>query len=156
VGSASRVQAQPAIKISLWFDWVSSFRRPTGEVYKAPHCSREELYEMNVKPAAWKAALSMLGVALGIIFGAMALIRHATVDPQAIQSSVIRTHEVIERAWKLPVAASFHHELYWQSNASLCGPASLANVFRSLGEIATTEPYLQAFTSVGPAFAFWD
>ena len=36
--------------------------------------------------------------------------------------------------------------LTWQSNASLCGPASLANVFRSLGEVAATEQAVLAGT----------
>ena len=39
----------------------------------------------------------------------------------------------------MPVAASFNRDLVWQSNPSVCGPASVANVFRSLGETATTE-----------------
>jgi hypothetical protein len=37
------------------------------------------------------------------------------------------------------VAASFNSELTWQSNGSRCGPASLANAFRSIGEEETTE-----------------
>jgi hypothetical protein len=39
----------------------------------------------------------------------------------------------------MPVASSFQRKISWQSNASLCGPASLANIFRSLGDLATTE-----------------
>jgi hypothetical protein len=34
----------------------------------------------------------------------------------------------------------------WQSNASLCGPASLANVFRSFGQKTTTEDAVLAGT----------
>jgi len=41
---------------------------------------------------------------------------------------------LLERAWSLPVARTFLHELDFQSNGSVCGPASIANVFRSLGE----------------------
>ena len=41
---------------------------------------------------------------------------------------------LLERAWSLPVARTFLHELDFQSNGSVCGPASVANVFRSLGE----------------------
>ena len=63
----------------------------------------------------------------------------ARVSPEAIQSSVVRDAALLERAWTLPVAASFKPELAWQSNPSVCGPASLANAFRSLGESVTTE-----------------
>jgi len=41
---------------------------------------------------------------------------------------------LLERAWSLPVARTFLHELDFQSNGSVCGPTSVANVFRSLGE----------------------
>jgi hypothetical protein len=45
---------------------------------------------------------------------------------------------LLERAWALPVAASYHHQLDSQPNGSLCGPTSAANVLRSLGEDTTT------------------
>jgi len=45
------------------------------------------------------------------------------------------------------VAKTFHHQLFAQSNVSLCGPASLANVFRSLSEAATTESGVLAGTA---------
>ena len=61
------------------------------------------------------------------------------VPEDAIQSSVIRAPELMDRAWTLPVAATFQSNISWQSNGSLCGPASLANVFRSIGEEETTE-----------------
>ena len=41
---------------------------------------------------------------------------------------------LLERAWTLPVARTFLHELDFQSNGSICGPTSVANIFRSLGE----------------------
>jgi hypothetical protein len=68
------------------------------------------------------------------------------VSPEAIESSVTRTQALLDRAWSLPVAASFGRTLDFQSNASLCGPASVANVFRSLGEPADTEPEVLADT----------
>lgn len=61
------------------------------------------------------------------------------VSPQAIETSVTRTPQLLDKAWSLPVAATYKHNVTWQSNGSLCGPASLANVFRSLGDPATTE-----------------
>jgi hypothetical protein len=50
------------------------------------------------------------------------------------------------RAWGLPAARAFKQELKWQTNGSVCGPASLANAFRSLGESATTEDAVLAGT----------
>lgn len=61
------------------------------------------------------------------------------VPAEAIQTAVTRTPELIEKAWSLPAAASFKRELTWQSNPSSCGPASLANIFQSLGEPAQSE-----------------
>jgi len=55
-------------------------------------------------------------------------------SPEAIQTSVTRTPELMSQANALPVAATIAPGLAFQSNPSLCGPASLANVFRSLGE----------------------
>src|SRR5580704_883056 len=39
----------------------------------------------------------------------------------------------------LPAAATFHRYVSWQSNGSRCGPAAVANAYRSLGEAASTE-----------------
>jgi hypothetical protein len=44
---------------------------------------------------------------------------------------------LLERAWALPTARTFHHRVVWQSNGSTCGPTSAANVLRSFGERAT-------------------
>ena len=77
---------------------------------------------------------------IGLLAGAAFLIVAPTrVSQDAIQSSVIRTPELIDRAWKLPVAATFNMDVTWQSNGSRCGPASVANALRSLGEEETTE-----------------
>jgi hypothetical protein len=84
--------------------------------------------------------------ALGLLAAIAFALSPATVPPAAIQSSVTRTGKILDRAWTLPVAATFSRKLDWQSNASLCGPASLANVFRSLGEPADTEPEVLANT----------
>lgn len=40
---------------------------------------------------------------------------------------------LLERAWHLPVAATFQRGLFFQPNGSVCGPTSVANVERSLG-----------------------
>ena len=41
---------------------------------------------------------------------------------------------LLEHAWSLPVARTYLHELDFQPNGSMCGPTSVANAFRSLGE----------------------
>jgi hypothetical protein len=61
------------------------------------------------------------------------------VSPEAIRTSVTRTPALIEQAWQLPAATAFERRLTYQSNPSFCGPASLANIFRSQGERATSE-----------------
>jgi hypothetical protein len=71
--------------------------------------------------------------------GALLIAGPSRVSQEAIQSSVIRSPELLDKAWKLPVAATFAAAVTGQSNGSLCGPASLANTFRSLGEEETTE-----------------
>jgi hypothetical protein len=40
---------------------------------------------------------------------------------------------LLERAWALPVAATYRERLFFQPNGSACGPTSVANVQRSLG-----------------------
>jgi len=40
---------------------------------------------------------------------------------------------LLERAWHLPVAATYQRRLFFQPNGSVCGPTSVANVLRSLG-----------------------
>ncbi len=41
---------------------------------------------------------------------------------------------LLERAWHLPVAATYQRRLFFQPNGSVCGPTSVANVERSLGQ----------------------
>jgi len=41
---------------------------------------------------------------------------------------------LLREAWALPVAASFQQRVDFQPNGSVCGPTSVANIFRSLGE----------------------
>jgi hypothetical protein len=39
---------------------------------------------------------------------------------------------LLEKAWALPVASLYHSEIDFQRNGSVCGPASIVNVLRSL------------------------
>jgi hypothetical protein len=78
--------------------------------------------------------------------GALMAVGHSRVPPQAIASSVNRAPELVERAWRLPVAATFQRQVSWQSNGSRCGPAAVANAYRSLAEPANTEGKVLAGT----------
>ena len=58
-------------------------------------------------------------VASGLLgAGALVVVGQSKVPSQAIVSSVTRTPELMERAWRLPVAATFNRQLTWQSNGS--------------------------------------
>lgn len=98
--------------------------------------------------------LTALGVVillggLGAVAGTV--MQPAKVSPREIETSVVRTPELLNRAWALPAAAAFGRTLDAQSNASFCGPASLANVFRSLGEPATNEKAVLEGTGACPS-----
>ena len=78
--------------------------------------------------------------------GASLIVSQTKVSPDAIRSSVTRSEAGVEKAWKLPAASTFKTQLTWQSNPSLCGPASIANALRSLGETVTSESAVLAGT----------
>ena len=90
----------------------------------------------------------LLGIcaSIGVAGAAMVGLAPPKVSPQAIQASVVRSEPKIDAAWQLPVAAAFRPDFTWQSNPSLCGPASVANALRSLGEPARTEADVLAGT----------
>jgi hypothetical protein len=90
----------------------------------------------------------VLGVLIvaGLLGTGALVIGQSKVPAQAIASSVTRTPELIERAWRLPVAVTFKRELAWQSNGSRCGPAAVANAYRSFGDATTTESKVLAGT----------
>ncbi len=76
----------------------------------------------------------------GLLTGTALLVSgQAKVPPESIQSSVTRLPALIDKAWMLPVAATFGANIAWQTNGSLGGPASVANAFRSIGEEEKTE-----------------
>ena len=63
---------------------------------------------------------------------------------------------LLERAWALPVAKTYLHELDFQPNGSVGGPVSVANAFRSLGEAAVTPRAVLHGTGKCPwDFCFW-
>jgi hypothetical protein len=87
-----------------------------------------------------KRMVALAGViVVGLIVAVVAYVGQSKVPPEAIQTCVTQTEALLDHAWRLPVAAAFGRTLSWRSNGSVCGRASLANVFRSLGEEADTE-----------------
>jgi hypothetical protein len=74
-----------------------------------------------------------------LIMSSALLVSRAHVSQHDIDRSVMRGSELVSRAWQLPVAATFGTKISWQSNGSRCGPAAIANAYRSLGDGATTE-----------------
>ena len=46
---------------------------------------------------------------------------------------------LLDRAWALPVAATFGRRVVSQTNGSVCGPASIANILRSLGVVEASQ-----------------
>lgn len=90
-----------------------------------------------------KRALKWLAIVLGALFVVVLILFTLAItgvigppkaSPEAIASSVDRDPERMERAFALPVAASYGRELLWQSNGSTCGPASVANALASWGD----------------------
>lgn len=87
---------------------------------------------------------SLLGLVASVAFVLGALFIKVVYFPPRFDVTSIATlpayqdPTLIERAWALPVAATYRHELDFQANGSMCGPASIANAFRSLGEGPST------------------
>jgi Phytochelatin synthase len=102
---------------------------------------------MRLKNKNWKVALAAATASIVLALAGIGVVVSRTkVSSEAIESSVIHAGDAIERAWMLPAAASFGHQVSWQSNTSLCGPSSLANVFRSFGEDIASETSVLAGT----------
>jgi Phytochelatin synthase len=85
-------------------------------------------------------------VAAGLLGVGALVVGQSKVPPQAIASSVTRTPELVQRAWRLPVATTFNRQIIFQSNGSRCGPAAVANAYRSLAEAPITEGKVLAGT----------
>jgi hypothetical protein len=85
-----------------------------------------------------RKALLALVLTLTLLFSALFIkIRYFQPRFEVVSIATLPAYQnaaLLERAWSLPVARTFLHELDFQSNGSVCGPTSVANVFRSLGE----------------------
>jgi hypothetical protein len=91
-------------------------------------------------------AVVLLGLLASFAVARVAL-RPAVYDVVSIRElPSYQNPQLLERAWALPVAASYGPEaLQFQANGSFCGPTSLANVMVSLGHDrdATSERVLE-------------
>jgi len=76
------------------------------------------------------------------------IVRAKYFPPTFDVASIRGSHEyqaaaLLARAWTLPVARTFPRPLRYESNGSMCGPSSLANIARSLRVEATEQTLLQ-------------
>ncbi|HEY8079749.1 MAG TPA: phytochelatin synthase family protein [Labilithrix sp.] len=95
------------------------------------------------------SALVLVGLVLLVV---VAFVLRATVfAPRFDVASIAlapsyKNDALLDRAWSLPVAATYDHRVVWQTNGSVCGPASLANAMRSLGDASATQDTVLAGT----------
>jgi hypothetical protein len=66
--------------------------------------------------------------------------------PSIKKDATYQDAALLERAWHLPVAATYQRRLFFQPNGSVCGPTSVANVERSLGHEASSVDVVLAGT----------
>jgi hypothetical protein len=131
-----------AIGIALWlFEiWKSRRLRPLALAFALVSNRLNQNHETKLRRPCSGCCRD------GPLVRSGSIIDQSKVSPQAIASSVNRSPELLERAWRLPAASTFNRQLAWQSNISRCGPASLANAYRSLGDSANTESGVLAGT----------
>jgi hypothetical protein len=78
---------------------------------------------MKSKTKVWTAGFASAVIAIVLALGGVGVVVSRTkVSPEAIELSVIHAKEAVERAWKLPAATSFRHEVSWQSNIHCAMP----------------------------------
>jgi hypothetical protein len=66
--------------------------------------------------------------------------------PSIKRDATYQDPALLERAWKMPVAASYQRGFFFQPNGSFCGPTSVANVQRSLGDASASPDSVLAGT----------
>lgn len=100
-------------------------------------------------------AITVISVA-GLLGVGASIVGRTHVARLLIEASVIREDHFLERAWQLPVAATFERKVSWQTNGSRCGPAAVANAYRSLATPpARSETFWRVQVDVGLVFAYW-
>jgi hypothetical protein len=85
---------------------------------------------------ALKVLLALVLALILLVFGLFVRVAYfpPRFDVVSIASSpTYQDPALLARAWALPVAATYRHEVDFQANGSVCGPTSVANAFRSLG-----------------------
>lgn len=110
---------------------------------------------MKVRARTWWLAASAICLALvgGLLVSPLLHADKSYASVQSIEAeSSYHDPALLAEAWQLPVALSFKRDEYeFQSNPSFCGPASAANVMRSLGtpisqkEVLHDTPYEPTF-----------
>ena len=64
---------------------------------------------MKLKTKVWTATFAATMVSILAMGGVEVVVSRTKVSPEAIELSVIHADHAVERAWKLPAAASFRH-----------------------------------------------
>jgi hypothetical protein len=98
-----------------------------------------------------KKFLIGLGIAIALLGGAVVVL-----PPLLFGDGVDYSHAIsikttaeyqdaalLQKAWALPVAATYQKNIDYQKNPSFCGPTSVINVMRSLGMSAEQSTVLQ-------------
>ena len=100
-------------------------------------------------------AAALLVLAVPAFFLGRVLLFPPTFDVPSIATAAgYQDPALLALAWKLPVAATYGGRLSAQRNGSLCGPASVANVDRSLGALAIDEASVLAGSGKCRLFGF--
>jgi hypothetical protein len=105
-----------------------------------------------------RIALVVLLVAIAVPFGQYA--RYRWFPPHYDVPSIALTHDyadpaLLAEAWAMPVAKTYAHHVDFQTNGSICGPTSVANAFRSLGESPNTATGVVDGTGKCPGGICW-
>lgn len=103
--------------------------------------------------------IAALGVTLAVLLGGgaygYARYRAAAGDWSHVDTiaddATYQEPALLERAWAMPVASAFRPRFVSQPNGSFCGPTSVVDVMRSLGQQADTDTVLEGtgITTVG-------
>jgi hypothetical protein len=82
------------------------------------------------------AALAIVGVLVGYPGYLIARAKFFPKQYEVTSITLLREYQdpaLLDRAWSLPVASRYGRFVESQRNVSVCGPTSVANMFRSLG-----------------------
>jgi hypothetical protein len=98
-----------------------------------------------VSRRAISIAIAFVATAIAMVVGAPYVLdgREYANVPSIEALADYRNDAKLAAAWSLPVAATYRRPLEYQNNPSFCGPASAANVLRSLGVEASQEQLVE-------------